>query len=72
MCVDIRIYTRVIIKKNRNYLQCKSCVNGKLVWSCSPWDAWWTRNVSDARDIAIKTGGIPVLFNPVVGRTAIL
>lgn len=72
MCVDIRKYTRVIVRRNREYLQCKSKIHGGLVWSASPWDAWWTRNADNARAIARKTGGIPVLFNPVTGRTSIL
>jgi hypothetical protein len=72
MCVDIRKYTRVVIRKNREYLQCKSELHGALVWSTSPWDAWWTRNAETARDIAKKTGGIAMLFNPITGKTKVL
>ena len=69
---DIRHYTRVIVWKNGEYLQCNSKIRGGLVWSTSPWDAWWTRNADDAREVAKLLGGVPVLFNPVVGRTEIL
>lgn len=72
MNVDIRQYTRVIIRKNNVYLQGRSSLCGNLVWSTSPWDAWWTRNAEDARNIARVIGGIPVLFNPISKRTAIL
>ena len=72
MSVDVRLYTRVIIRKKGRYLQCVDSVLGGLVWSASPWDAWWTRKVDVARDVAIKTGGVPVLFNPVTKRTALL
>ena len=72
MSVDIRLYTRVIVRKNSEYLQCVSRRTGVLIWCDSPWDAWWTRSANDARDVARKTGGIPMLFNPVNGRTAIL
>ena len=72
MSVDIRRYTRVIIRKNSEYLQCKDSVCGGLVWSTSPWDAWWTRNANNAREVAKKVGGIAILFNPIVGRKKIL
>lgn len=72
MSVDVRAYTRVIIRKNGEYLQCMDVKCKTLIWSISPWDAWWTRNAEDARDVARKTGGIPILFNPVIGKTAIL
>ena len=70
--VDIRRYTRVIIRKNNRYLQCKSSVSNELVWSNSPYHAWWTRDAGDARDVAQATGGIAMLFNPVAGKVAVL
>ena len=35
MAVDIRRYTRVIIRKNKLYLQGKSMIDGSLIWSNS-------------------------------------
>lgn len=72
MSVDIRMYTRVIIRKNGEYLQCRDVQCKSLIWSNSPYHAWWTRNKDDAMDVARKTGGVMVLFNPVAGRTAFL
>ena len=72
MSVDIRQYTRVIIRKNSEFLQCKSALHGGLVWSTSPWDAWWTRNADDARKVAMETGGIAMLFNPVIGKVMMM
>lgn len=72
MSVDVRLYTRVIIRKNTEYLQGKNTVCGGLAWCKSPWDAWWTRDAENAREVARKTGGVALLFNPVIGRTAIL
>lgn len=72
MAVDIRRYTRVIIRKNKLYLQGKSLIDGSLIWSNSKYNAWWTRDADYARDVARITGGTAMLFNPVVGRTAVL
>lgn len=72
MSVDIRQYTRVIIRKNRQYLQCRSVLGGGLVWCPSPYHAWWTRNADEARNVARKTGGIAMLFNPIVGKVAVM
>ena len=72
MCVDIRTYTRVIVRKDGEYLVGREMLSRKLKWSTSPWDAWWTRDMEDAREIALKTGGITVLFNPVVGETKVI
>lgn len=72
MSVDIRQYTRVIIRKNNDYLVGRQMFSRQLKWSTSPWDAWWTRDVEVARNVARATGGTAVLFNPVVGRTAVL
>lgn len=69
---DIREYTRVIIRKNGEYLQGRSRMTGSLVWSNSPWDAWWTRNAQDARNVARETGGTAMLFNPVIGKVEVM
>lgn len=61
----------MIIRKNGEYLQGRSRMNGSLVWSNSPWDAWWTRNAQDARNVARETGGTAMLFNPVIGKVEV-
>lgn len=72
MCVDIRKYTRVIIRKNRQYLQHKALFTNEIVWGTSPYTAWYTRNIEAARAIALKAGGTAMLFNPVIGKTKVL
>ena len=72
MSVDVRKYTRVIVRKNKEYLQCKGGIQNKLMWCSSPWDAWWTRDKEEAMLIAKTTGGIAVLFNSVTGDIAVL
>ena len=39
MSVDIRQYTRVIVRKNGQYLQCVSSMFDDVVWSNSPYHA---------------------------------
>lgn len=72
MSVDIRSYTRVIVRKNRQYLQRKALFTNDTVWDSSPYMAWWTRDADKARKVALKTGGIAMLFNPVVGKVTVL
>ena len=72
MCVDIRQYTRVIVRKDGEYLVGREMLSRKLKWSTSPWDAWWTRDMEDARKLATRIGGIVVLFNPVVGKVKVI
>ena len=72
MSVDARRYTRVIIRKNRQYLQRKAMFSNDIVWDSSPYTAWWTREAEKARKIALKTGGIAMLFNPVIGKVKVL
>jgi len=70
--VDIREYTRVIIRKNRLYLRCVEMVSGDVIWDSSPYMAWYTRDADEARMLARRTGGIAMLFNPVVGKVSVL
>lgn len=65
--MDIRMNTMLVIRKNREYLQGRSKF-GNLIWSNSPYDAWQTRNIRNARKVAGKVGGELVLFNPIVGQ----
>ena len=68
--MDIRYYTRCIIKKDREFLKGKSLATGNLEWNNSPYDAWHTRRLADACRVASKTGGTVILFNPAAGKTA--
>ena len=72
MSVDIRKYTRCIIRKNRQYLQRKAMFSNDVVWDSSPYTAWYTRDAELARQVALKTGGTSMLFNPVVGKVSVL
>lgn len=72
MSVDIRQYTRVIIRKNGQYLQRKAMFSNDLIWDSSMYTAWYTRDADIARKVAIKTGGIAMLFNPVIGKVKVL
>lgn len=72
MSVDVRNYTRVIIRKNGQYLQGREMVSGRITWNNSRYTAWYTRDADVARKVAVKTGGIAMLFNPVVGKVSVL
>lgn len=69
---DIRKTTCLIIRKNGQYLVGKILWSTELRWSNSPHDAWRTRNRGKAEDLARKTGGIVMLFNPVVNQLRVL
>ena len=69
---DIRKKTCILIKKNGDYLVGKILWSNDLRWSKNRYDAWQTREKKDAEDVARKTGGIMVLFNPVVGQEKII
>ena len=70
----IRAQTVLIIRRKnyKEYLVGRQIYSGRLVWSTSKYDAWRTRDREKARKVAEKTGGEPVLFNPIVGRTKAL
>lgn len=65
---DIRLLTRVIIKRGAQFLVGTIVFSDELRWSDSPYDAWWTRDMRDALKMAKKTGGDLWLFNPVAGQ----
>ena len=69
---DILLYTRVIIRKNREYLTGRDVFTRQFKWNPSPWDAWWTRDKETAMVVARQTGGIMMLFNPVIGEVKVL
>lgn len=66
--MDIRLYTRIIIEKDGEFLQGYSVLTGDLIWSNSPYNAWWTRKKDRAYITAHKVGGTRYLFNPVTGE----
>lgn len=72
MSVDIRKYTRVIVQKNGQYLFCVSEFTKEPEWRTSPWDAWWTRKADIGRSVADRIGGVPMLFNPAIGKVKTL
>lgn len=70
--MDIRTKTCIIIRKNGEYLVGYVLFSHDLRWSDSPYDAWKTRNIEKARDVARKTGGVTVLFNPIVKQMRVI
>lgn len=69
---DIRKQTGIIIRKNSEYLVGTICYSTDLRWSTSPYDAWRTRDRAAAEAVAGKTGGVMVLFNPIVGERKVI
>ena len=69
---DIRKATCIIIRKNGEYLQSRILWSDDLRWTDSPYSAWKTRNRKKAEEVARKTGGITVLFNPIVNQKRVI
>ena len=69
---DIRKATCLIIRKNSEYLVGTVMYSTDLRWSSSPYDAWKTRSRDRAENIARKTGGIVMLWNPVARQMRVL
>ena len=68
----IRQKTCIVIRKNGDYLQGYILYSDDLRWSESPYHAWKTRNIEKARKVARRTGGIMVLFNPIINETKVI
>lgn len=66
--MDIRTKTGVIIRNKGKYLVGRIVFSDQLRWSDSPYDAWFTRRLEDAKKVSEKTGGTLMLFNPVAGQ----
>ena len=66
--MDIRLETCLIVRRGNEYLVGKIVFCNELRWSLSRWDAWRTRSMEDARKVARRVGGVPRLFNPIVGQ----
>lgn len=69
---NIRKQTRLIIRKNGQYLVGTILYGTDLRWSRSPYDAWGTRDRDKAEEYARRTGGIVMLWNPVVRQMRVL
>lgn len=65
---EIRKQTRIIIKKDGEYLVGCILWSTDLRWSSSPYDAWWTRSRIKAECVAGVTGGELWAFNPITGK----
>lgn len=68
----IRKETCIIIRRNGEYLVGTILYSTDLRWSGSPYDAWRTRDREKAARIARITGGVMVLFNPVVNQKRVI
>ena len=69
---DIRRQTCIIIRKHGRYLVGRSRMDNELKWSWSAYEAWRTRDRENAEEIARATGGIMVLFNPIVNQRKVI
>ena len=68
----LRKETCIIIRKNGEFLVGTILYTKDLRWSGSMYDAWRTRDREKARRIARITGGVMVLFNPIIGKTRVM
>ena len=69
---EIRKKTCIIIRKHEHYLQGTDMMTRGLIWTWSAWDAWKTRRMDEAKSVARATGGVMVLFNPIVGQKRVI
>lgn len=67
--MEMRGTTRAIVRRGKEYLVGTRLYGSDLQWSIYLWDAWQTRSLRNARIMAEKVGGVPVLFNPITGDT---
>ena len=70
--IDMRRKTCIIIRKHGEYLVGTVLYSSDLRWSGYKYDAWRTRDREKARRIARATGGVMVLFNPIIGKTRVM
>ena len=54
--MDIRRKTALIVRKENEFLVGTILYSTDLRWSIYPWDAWSTRDRSQARAVAAVTG----------------
>ena len=70
--MDIRTKTCIIIRKNGECLVGRILGTNDLRWSIYAHEAWRTRDRKKAEEVARKTGGIMILFNPIVNKQRII
>ena len=68
----LRKETCIIIRKHGEYLVGSILYSEDLRWSGSMYDAWRTRDREEARNVARETGGVMVLFNPIVNQRKVI
>lgn len=68
----IRRKTCIIIRKNNAYLRGRDMLTKRITWTWSSYEAWRTRNREEAEVVARATGGIMVLFNPILNQRRVL
>lgn len=66
---ELRKQTCIIIQKDGEYLVGTVLYSDDLRWGYSVFDAWRTRDREEARRVARITGGMMMLFNPIIGKT---
>ena len=69
---ELRKHTCIVIRKQGEYLMDACIWTSEPRWGISVYDAWRTRNKEAAQRIARVTGGVMVLFNPIVGQTKLI
>lgn len=69
---EIRRKTCIVIRRNGEYLRGKDMLTRELMWTGSIYDAWKTRDLEQAKEVARKLGGITVLFNPILRQKQII
>lgn len=69
---ELRKQTCIIIRKHGEYLMGACIWTSEPRWGASMYDAWRTRNKEAAKRMARATGGVMVLFNPIVGQTRVI
>lgn len=70
--MDIRAETCIIIRKNKEFLQGKEWFTNRPLWTPYKWNAWRTRDKAEAEEVARKTGGVMVLFNPIARQMKVI
>lgn len=69
---ELKKQTCVIIRKNGEYLGSRILESPELRWTTSPYEAWKTRDKDKAKEIARRTGGVTVLWNPIVRQMRVI
>ena len=68
----IRKETCIIIRKHGHYLRGVNRLTNREEWSWSAYEAWKTRDREEAERVARRTGGVMVLFNPIVNQRRVI